>query len=82
MFDNHVFAARLRELRISRKMTQKDVGDLLGITATQAGDIERGKTTTSMARLYELSQHFNVSADYLLGLTDEPRPLREESDPD
>lgn len=77
MFDLNLFASRLKEQRLKHHMTQEDVGRLLGITTTQAGDMERGKTATSMPRFYLLCEHFNLSADYLIGLTDDPKPLRE-----
>ena len=50
------------------------LANLLEVTTTQVSDMERGNTTTSMARLYQLCEYFNVSADYLLGFTDDPKP--------
>ncbi|MBD5150503.1 MAG: helix-turn-helix transcriptional regulator [Oscillibacter sp.] len=55
-------------------MSQGELGRLLGVTATQIGDMERGNSTTSMPRLYQLCQYFEVSSDYLMGLTDDPSP--------
>ena len=78
MFHRDLFGSRLKEQRQKCHMTQEDVGRLLGITTTQAGDMERGKTATTMPRLCLLCEHFNISADYLLGLTDEPKSLQEE----
>ena len=78
MFHRDLFGSRLKEQRQKYHMTQEDVGRLLGITTTQAGDMERGKTATTMPRLCLLCEHFNISADYLLGLTDEPKSLQEE----
>ena len=74
MFDPKIFGTRLRKLRRDREISQGKLGQLLGVTATQIGDMERGNTTTSMARLYQLAQYFEVSSDYLLGLTDDPAP--------
>ncbi len=72
MFDAKVFGQRLYQLRKEKGVTQNAIGKLLGVTTTQAGDMERGKTTTSLARLCLLCDYFNVSADYLLGRSDEP----------
>jgi len=72
MFDPKIFGQRLHQLRKGRGMTQAKVAELLGTTVTQAGDMERGKSATTMARLYILCDYFNVSADYLLGRTDDP----------
>ena len=72
MFQKEIFGQRLLELRKKAEATQGDLSELLGVTKTQISDMERGKTTTTMARLYQLCDYFNVSADYLLGRTDEP----------
>ena len=74
MFNKELFGNRLRELRKAAGMKQQELANLLDVTTTQVSDIERGNTTTSMARLYQLCEYFNVSADYLLGLTDDPEP--------
>ena len=74
MFDRELFGSRLRALRKAAGMKQYELADMLSLTPTQVGDMERGNTTTSMARLYLLCKHFHVSADYLLGLTDDPEP--------
>ncbi len=73
MFNKKIFGQRLHILRKEKKVTQTDIGNLLGITQTQVGDMERGNSATTMARLYILCDYFNVSADYLLGRTDTPR---------
>ena len=41
----------------------------------QSKEIENGRKTTTKEKLALICRHYNVSADYLLGLTDEPRPL-------
>ena len=74
MFDKEFFGSRLRKLRKAAGMKQPELASLLDITPTQVSDMERGHTTTSMARLYQLCEYFHVSADYLLGLTDNPEP--------
>lgn len=74
MFEKEIFGQRLHALRKAKKVSQAALGQLLGVTSTQVGDMERGNTTTSMARLYQLCKFFNVSSDYLLGLTDNPEP--------
>lgn len=70
MFEKEVFGQRLRLLRKEKNVTQTEIGDLLGITQTQVGDMERGNSATSMARLWLLCEYFHVSADYFLGRSD------------
>lgn len=74
MLDKKIFGSRLRELRKQKNISQAELGQLLGVTSTQIGDMERGNSTTSMPRLYELCQYFGVSSDYLMGLTDHSTP--------
>ena len=76
MFEREIFGQRLLALRKAKGVTQTEIATLLGVTPTQIGDMEHGKTTTSMARLYQLCQYFHVSADYLLGLSDDPGPQK------
>ena len=75
MFDKKIFGARLAQLRRERNMTASQLGRELGITSTQIGDMEKGASATSMARLYALCVFFQVSADYLLGLSEERRDI-------
>ena len=82
MYQSDVFSSRIRELRKSRHESQGNVADAIGVSVTQVSDMEKGRRTTTFEKLVLLCEHFNISADYLLGLTDEPRPLREESNPD
>lgn len=72
MFQKEIFGQRLLSLRKQAGVMQSDLSNLLGVTKTQISDLENGKTTTTLARLYLLCDYFNVSADYLLGRTDEP----------
>ena len=74
MFYKELFGDRLRELRKAAGMKQQELANLLEVTTTQVSDMERGNTTTSMARLYQLCEYFHVTADYLLGFTDDPKP--------
>jgi transcriptional regulator with XRE-family HTH domain len=72
MFDKIFFGARVRELRTSKKVSQTILATLLGVTKTQISDIENGKTTTSIERLWQLADYFDVSIDYLVGRSDMP----------
>ena len=71
MFSKEKFGGRLSELRREKGLSQAEIARLLGVSTTQAGDMERGKTGTTLERLVLLSEYFDVSTDYLLGLKDE-----------
>ena len=66
------FATRLYELRVLRRLTQKEVGEAVGLTAKSICTIENGTTKTTIDKLILLAKFFDVSTDYLLGLKDEP----------
>ena len=75
MLHKDVFCMRVRKLRKARGEQQKDLADAIGATQATVSDIENGRRATSFDKLAAICQHYNVSADYLLGLIDEPRPL-------
>ena len=72
MFCQEKFALRVRELRKSRNETQKAVAEALGVSVNQISEMEKGTKITSLPKLCLLCDYFNVSADYLLGRTDDP----------
>lgn len=73
MFTKDIFGTRLRELRSQKGISQKPLSELLEVTVTQISDMENGRTFTTIPKLYLLCEYFNVSADYLLGLSDDPK---------
>ena len=72
MLDLQMFGARLHALRKEHGLVLADLAKLLGTSITQIGDLERGKTGTTLARLVILAEFYHVSTVYLLGLTDDP----------
>lgn len=68
---------RLRDLREDHDLLQKEVATLLGITQQHYSRIELGVNEISVEQLKVLAEHYNVSADYILGLIQRPRPLHE-----
>ena len=73
-----IFSQRLQTLRKSAGENQETLGAAIGIGKTGVSEMENGRKTTTLEKLAVICQHYNVSADYLLGLTDERRPLRED----
>lgn len=61
---------RLKELRLERGMLLKDVAAYLGVTLRAVCNYEAGTREPSVALIIKYCKLFNVSADYLLGLTD------------
>ena len=63
---------RLRDMREDHDFKQRDVADYLGIAQTVYSRYERGFQTIPLEHLIRLSQLYQVSTDYLLGLSDTP----------
>ena len=78
MFHKDLYVLRLKKLRNQAGEKQADLAELLGVKPNQIVEMENGRKTTTFEKLTIICQHYNVSADYLLGLIDEPRPLQKE----
>lgn len=68
---------RLKILRKENKYTQEDVAKKLGLTKSAYGYYEQGKTVPDAHTISKLANIFDVSTDYILGLTDEKNPKKE-----
>ena len=67
-----VLPDRLKSARVLTSSTQKQVAEALNIAESAYQRYERGSVKPSYDIIIELCQYFNVSADYLLGLSDIP----------
>ena len=54
----------------NRTITQQELANELGIQKTQISDLERGKKGITINELKKYSKFFNVTTEYLLGLSD------------
>ncbi len=68
-------ANRIRDIREDRDLTQAQVAAIIGTTQQQYSKIETGRADISGEKLKILAQFYNLSADYILGLIKDPRPL-------
>lgn len=75
MFSKKIFAERLLEIRKATHATQANIAAALGVSTAFISDMEHGRKTTSIEKLAQICVFYNVSADYLLGLTDEIKPI-------
>lgn len=72
VFDKEIFGERLLSLRKKKQVGQAVISTLLNVSTAQISDMENGKSGTTLDKLYILCQYYHVSADYLLGITDDP----------
>ena len=61
---------KIRKLREETSTPQQKIADLLGVTRQSLSLYEKGERTINVEALGKLAEFFNVSADYLLGLSD------------
>lgn len=64
----------LRGLREDNDLSQDDMAKLLNIHQTTYSGYELGNLNIPLDRLIDLSNYFKTSVDYLLDLTDDPKP--------
>ena len=64
----------IRNLREDADKTQKEIADILGTSQTMYARYERGANEMPIHHLTKLAQYYNVSLDYLCGLTTIKRP--------
>lgn len=64
------YTDRLKYLRISNNLSQKDVANLLGCSQVAYGMYELGKRRISLEKLIILAKYYNTTLDYIAGLSD------------
>lgn len=61
---------RLKELRIEKELSQNQIADILGISISGYSQFETRKVLIPITSLNILANYYNVSLDYLVGLSD------------
>ena len=69
------FNLRLKQLRQRHKLTQSELADILGLKPTAISNYESKRNEPSFDKLIALSNYFDVSCDYLLGISDAYLPV-------
>ena len=67
---------RIRELREDRDLSQAQIAQVIKTTQQQYSKIEMGKSDISGEKLSLLADFYNVSVDYILGRTNNPKVNR------
>ena len=65
------FSKRLKELRLNNGLTQKDLAKAIEVGRTTISEYESGKIVPKQEGLLKIANHFNVSVDYLTGVSNE-----------
>ena len=74
---------RIRDLRNDHGLTQKQIAKLLNVSQNKYSQYEIGVSRLPLDAVVKLAEYYNVSVDYLVGLTDEtvPYPRKRQAKP-
>ena len=61
-------------MRTLKNMTLLEVAEILGVKEATMQRYESGEIIIDIYNLIKLANFFETSTDYLLGITDEPKP--------
>jgi transcriptional regulator with XRE-family HTH domain len=73
---------RLKELRLQRGLSQRELAKQSRIHRTAIAKFEKGERSPRAASLIRLADTLQVSIDYLIDLSDDPTPYRRREDAD
>lgn len=74
-----MFGTILKNLRLEKNITQKDLAKHLGVSDRSVGYYETGQRTPPPDILEKIADYFNVTVDFLLGRTEERNPHSEKN---
>ena len=69
-----MYYPRLKDLREDKDLVQKEVAALLGIDQRVYSTYETGKREIPTRFVVTLAKFYKTSTDYILGLTNNPKP--------
>ena len=64
---------RLRKLRQEKRLTQEQLGKIIHVSKVSISGYENGERSPDTENLTKLANYFDVTTDYLLGRTDNPK---------
>ncbi len=71
---NKKIGDRIKELRVKHGLTQRDIAALLDVSPSTVGMYEQNRREPDANTLVKISEHFDVSTDYLLGTPEKNEP--------
>ncbi|MBO5395390.1 MAG: helix-turn-helix transcriptional regulator [Clostridia bacterium] len=70
-----IYNKRIKDLREDNDKKQKDIALILNTDQSYYSKYERGERPLPIEHLITLCRYYNISADYILGFTNEQKPL-------
>ena len=71
-----IFYQRIRDLRIDHDKSQAEIANIIGTSQSYYAQYENGKRSIPFERVIILAKYYNVSLDYIAGLTDTPNKIQ------
>lgn len=75
-----MFKERLKQLRKEKGLIQKELADIFHMQNTAISKYELGERNPDQETLIALAKYFDVSLDYLTGISDIRNPYKEDKD--
>ena len=70
------YRTRIRNIREDNDLTQAEIGKILSKSQQGYNHIEAGRAELKIDDLIKLCQFYDLSADYLIGLTNTPKSYK------
>ena len=71
-----IYRERIKSLREDNDYTQAQIGKILNKSQQGYNHIEVGRAELKIEDLMLLCKFYNISADYIIGLCNEPKPYK------
>ena len=71
------YRTRIKEVREDRDLTQKQIGQIINKSQQGYNHIEAGRAKLKINDLIALCKYYNLSADYLIGLSNTAKSYKE-----
>lgn len=66
---------RLKDLREDTEKKQEDIANVIGTSQSYYAQYENGKRSIPFERIVDIAKYYNVSIDYIAGLTNDKRGI-------
>lgn len=66
----NIISERIKEIRKENGLTQSQFGNIFNVSQDTVSLWEKGKAFPAAEYIIKIAKYFNISSDYLLGLTD------------
>lgn len=70
------YRERIKNIREDHDLTQAQIGKILNKSQQGYNHIETGRAELKIEDLVLLCKYYNLSSDYLIGLTDKPKSYK------